>query len=111
MEVWGKRTLSASEKYKLRGDRAWLVRTYGAKKNAGCAKLGPALRNPKKKTKRNTRATVYPQRAAAAGWTLPKRNAKPKAKANASLPAGFKSEGITTAQIKRNFWALDEELI
>ena len=45
MSVWGKNTLSASEKSKLRQDREWLVRTYGAKRNLACAQTGPAV-NP-----------------------------------------------------------------
>ena len=61
LEVWGKR--SFSEKSKLRGDRAWLVRTYGAKPNKSCASIGPALKNASGGT------ATQPRRAFSGGFT------------------------------------------
>ena len=46
LEVWLKNSGTASELSKLRTDRAWLVRTYGAKKNTAIVAARESARSP-----------------------------------------------------------------
>ena len=106
MAVWGKNTLSASEKSKLRQDREWLVRTYGAKRNLACAKVGPALRNKGKTMKKKAKRNI------ACAKTGPAVNpARKKRNAPTSQPRRAFSGGFSSAEVKRNFWKLNEDLL